>query len=310
MNLPTIHIPVLLNEVMEILKPQKDEFFIDGTFGAGGHSEKILETIGEAGKILAIDWDPSTKLRASEKAGERNENLLKRKNVVFVNANYAKLKEILREKNLPKADGLLLDLGFSSDQLNSPAGESGKGFSFNPSAREEPLIMSYGNGGLTAYEVVNSYPKEALQEIIKNLGEERFAGRIAEAIADSRKKTSIKTNVQLAEIIRRAVPKKYEHGRIDPATRTFQALRIYVNEELENLKTILGDLASVLKKGGRVAVISFHSLEDRIVKNVFRDLKNNKKAELLNKKPITALREEIFKNPRSRSAKLRGIRLI
>ncbi len=292
------HIPVLLNEVMEILKPQKGEFFIDGTFGAGGHSEKILEAIGENGKILAIDWDEKTKTR--------NAKLLEKKNIIFVEGNYAKLKEILQEKNLPKADGLFLDLGFSSDQLR----DSGKGFSFNSSAEEEPLIMSYGKNELTAYEVVNSYPKDAIQEIIKNLGEERFAGRIAEAIAESRRKNPIKTNVQLAEIIRRAVPKRYENGRIDPATRTFQALRIYVNGELENLKIVLGDLESVLKKGGRVAVISFHSLEDRIVKNVFRDLKNNKKAELLSKKPITASREEIFKNPRSRSAKLRGIKLV
>jgi 16S rRNA (cytosine1402-N4)-methyltransferase len=289
------HIPVLLNEVMEILKPQKGEFFIDGTFGAGGHSEKILEAIGENGKVLAIDWD--------EKAKDRNAELLEKKNIIFVEGNYAKLKEILQERNLPKVDGLLLDLGFSSDQLKG----SEKGFSFSASAGEEPLIMSYGNSELTAYEVVNSYPKEALQEIIKNLGEERFASRIAEAIIESRRRNQIKTNLQLAEIIRRAVPKNYEHGRIDPATRTFQALRIYVNGELENLKTILGDLESIVKIGGRVAVISFHSLEDRIVKNIFRDLKNNKKVELLNKKPITASREEIFKNPRSRSAKLRGI---
>ena len=286
------HIPVLLNEVMEILKPGKGEFFIDATFGRGGHSEKILEAIGEEGTLLAIDWD--------EKAKERNEKILKRKNVIFANANYAKVKDILKEKNLPAADGLLLDLGFSSDQLE----ESGKGFSFK---KDEPLIMSYGENGLTAREVVNSYPQEALEEIIRNLGEERFAGRIARNIAENRRKAPIQTSFQLAEIIRRAVPGGYERGRIDPATRTFQAFRIYVNGELDNLKAILDDLGIILKAGGRAAIISFHSLEDRIVKNHFRDLKNQGKAELLNKKVIIASREEAAINPRSRSAKLRGI---
>jgi 16S rRNA (cytosine1402-N4)-methyltransferase len=286
------HIPVLLNEAMEILKPRKGEFFIDATFGRGGHSEKILEAIGKTGALLAIDWD--------EKAKERNSKLLENKNVIFVNSNYAKVKDILKEKNLPKADGLLLDLGFSSDQLE----ESGKGFSFK---KDEPLIMSYGEDGLTAGEVINSYPQEKLEEIIRNLGEERFAGRIARNIVESRNAIPIETSFQLAEIIRKAVPGGYERGRIDPATRTFQALRIYVNGELENLKTVLGDLGVILKSGGRAAIISFHSLEDRIVKNYFRDLKKSDKAELLNKKIITASREEATANPRSRSAKLRGI---
>ncbi|MHB9019710.1 MAG: 16S rRNA (cytosine(1402)-N(4))-methyltransferase RsmH [Minisyncoccota bacterium] len=292
------HIPVLLNEVMEILRPQKGEFFIDGTFGAGGHSEKILEAIGEKGKLLAFDWD--------EKAAQRNRSIFEKKNFVFHNVNYADAKKILQENDLPKADGLLLDLGFSSDQLE----DSGKGFSFK---KDEPLIMSYGKnlsaqaGGLTAYEVVNTYPEEKLLEIIKEFGEERFPGRIARVIVENREKEPIKTSLQLARIIRSALPRNYEQGRIDPATRTFQALRIYVNGELENVKKVLGDLDGIVKSGGRVAVISFHSLEDRIVKNIFRDLKKSGKAELLNKKIISASREEILTNPRSRSAKLRGI---
>ena len=286
------HIPVLLNEVMEILKPQKGEFFIDGTFGAGGHSEKILEAIGEKGKLFAFDWDP--------KAGERNKLILEKKNFTFANVNYANTKEFLKKNDLPKVDGLLLDLGFSSDQLE----DSGKGFSFK---KDEPLVMSYGEGGLTAYEVVNSYSEEKLLEIIKELGEERFPGRIARVIVESRQKEPIKTSLQLARIIRSALPRNYEKGRIDPATRTFQALRIYVNGELENIKKILGDLESIVKSGGRVVVISFHSLEDRIVKNIFRDMKKSGKAELLNKKIISASRDEVLINPRSRSAKLRGI---
>lgn len=298
-----MHIPVLLNEVMEILKPQKGEFFIDGTFGAGGHSEKIMEAIGENGRLLAFDWDPSAEFRAKEKPAFAKAMAGEGKNFMFANVNYANTKEFLREKNLPKADGLLLDLGFSSDQLE----ESGKGFSFK---NDEPLIMSYGQGGLTAYEVVNSYPEEKLLEIIRDLGEERFSGRIARVIIENRQKAPIKTSLQLASIIRSAVPRNYEKGRIDPATRTFQALRIFVNGELENIKKVLGDLEEIVKIGGRVAVISFHSLEDRIVKNIFRDLKKSGKAELLNKKIISASRDEVLRNPRSRSAKLRGIVMV
>lgn len=277
---------------MEILKPQKGEFFIDGTFGAGGHSEKILEAVGEKGMLLAFDWD--------EKAAERNKSIFEKKNFMFRNVNYVDIKKILKENDLPKADGLLLDLGFSSDQLE----DSGRGFSFK---KDEPLVMSYGKGGLTAYEVVNTYSEEKLLEIIKELGEERFPGRIARVIVESRQKEPIKTSLQLAQIIRSALPRNYEHGRIDPATRTFQALRIYVNGELENVKNVLSDLEEIIKSGGRVAVISFHSLEDRIVKNIFRDLKKSGKVELINKKIISASRDEILNNPRSRSAKLRGI---
>ena len=285
---------------MEILKPQKGEFFIDGTFGAGGHSEKILEAIGEKGKLLAFDWDPSAELRVKEKPAFAKAMAGEGKNFTFANVNYANTKEFLAENDLLKVDGLLLDLGFSSDQLE----DSGKGFSFK---KDEPLVMSYGEGGLTAYEVVNTYSEEKLSEIIKELGEERFPGRIARVIVESRQKEPIKTSLQLARIIRSALPRNYEKGRIDPATRTFQALRMYVNGELKNIKKVLGDLESIVKSGGRVAVISFHSLEDRIVKNIFRDLKKSGKAELLNKKIISASRDEILINPRSRSAKLRGV---
>ncbi len=297
-----MHIPVLLNEVMEILKPQKGEFFIDGTFGAGGHSEKILEAIGEKGRLLAFDWDPSAELGAKEKPAFAKAMAGEGKNFMFRNVNYADTKKVLQENDLPKADGLLLDLGFSSDQLE----DSGKGFSFR---KDEPLVMSYGKTGLTAYEVVNAYPEEKLLEIIKEYGEERFPGRIARVIVESRQKEPIKTSLQLAQIVRSALPRNYEHGRIDPATRTFQALRIYVNGELENIKKVLGDLEEIVKSGGRVAVISFHSLEDRIVKNIFRDMKKAGKAELINKKIISASRDEIISNPRSRSAKLRGIKI-
>ena len=289
------HIPVLLNEVMEILKPQKGESFIDGTFGAGGHSEKILEAIGDSGKLISFDWD--------EKAQERNKNIFGRNNFLFIRGNYKNIKEILKEKSLSRVDGLLLDLGFSSDQLEY----SGKGFSFK---KDEPLVMSYGEGELTAADVVNSYSEEQLKEIIKTFGEEKYPGRIARAIVEARHQAPIKTSFQLAQIVRSVLPKGYERGRIDPATRTFQAIRIFVNGELDNLQKVLRDLKDIVKSGGRVAIISFHSLEDRIVKNAFRDFKKEGIAEILTKKPITASLEEIKNNPRSRSAKLRGIKII
>ncbi len=289
------HIPVLLNEVMEILKPQKGESFIDGTFGAGGHSEKILEAIGDSGKLISFDWD--------EKAQERNKDIFGRNNFLFIRGNYKNIKEILKEKSLSKVDGLLLDLGFSSDQLEY----SGRGFSFK---KDEPLVMSYGEGELTAEDVVNSYSEEQLKEIIKTFGEEKYPGRIARAIVEARHQAPIKTSFQLAQIVRSVLPKGYERGRIDPATRTFQAIRIFVNGELDNLKKVLEDLKDIVKSGGRVAIISFHSLEDRIVKNAFRDFKKEGIAEILTKKPITASLEEIKNNPRSRSAKLRGIKII
>ncbi len=280
---------------MEILKPQKGESFIDGTFGAGGHSEKILEAIGDSGKLISFDWD--------EKARERNKNIFGRNNFLFIHGNYKNIKEVLKEKSLSKVDGLLLDLGFSSDQLE----DSGKGFSFK---KDEPLVMSYGESGLTAADVVNSYSEEQLKEIIKTFGEEKYPGRIARAIVEARRQAPIKSSFQLAQIVRSVLPRGYERGRIDPATRTFQAIRIFVNGELDNLQKVLRDLKEIVKSEGRVAIISFHSLEDRIVKNVFRDFKKEGVAEILTKKPITASLEEIKNNPRSRSAKLRGIKII
>jgi 16S rRNA (cytosine1402-N4)-methyltransferase len=271
------HIPVLLNEVIRVLDPKAGEFFIDGTFGSGGHARAVEERIGPKGKLLAIDW---------AKTGE----------------NFADLPEIMTEKKLEKADGLLLDLGFSSEQLDSPAG-GGRGFSFQ---RDEPLLMTYSDGEKPVSQILREVSLSELENIIRTFGEERFAGRIAKAI----KKTLPTTSGKLAEAIRRAVPRNYERGRIDPATRTFQALRIYANRELENLESILKNLERVLKIGGRVAIISFHSLEDRIVKNYFRDYAREGKLELITKKPIMATAEEVKSNPKSRSAKLRAASLI
>lgn len=267
------HAPVLLNEIIKILDPQPGEFFVDGTAGAGGHSKAILEKTGSSGKFLAIDW---------EKTGE----------------NYANLPEILDQKNLGKADGLLIDLGFSSEQLGA-----GRGFSF---LKDEPLLMTYDLSEKPVKQILKELNEQELAAIIKTYGEERYAARIARAIKAASRKKPIETTGQLAEIIRSAVPKNYERGRLHPATRTFMALRIYANRELENLETLLKNLHRILKPGGRAAIISFHSLEDRLVKNYFRDYAKAGKVEILTKKPIIATSEEIRQNPRSRSAKLRA----
>ncbi|MCL5004602.1 MAG: 16S rRNA (cytosine(1402)-N(4))-methyltransferase RsmH [Patescibacteria group bacterium] len=303
-----MHTPVLLKESIAILDPKPEEFFIDGTVGSGGHSEAILEKIGPNGKLLCVDWD--------EKAIKNLKNFKfkdLKKNVILVNGNYANLPEILKENNLPKADGLIVDLGFSSEQLSS-----GKGFSF---MKDEPLDMRYGDGEMTAAEVINSFNEKDLADIFWKYGEERFSRQIAKKIVEERRKKRILTTFELVEIIKKAVPKFYEKGRIHPATRVFQALRIYVNRELENLETLLKNLDKIIKNKpphqtklwcggkGRVAIISFHSLEDRLVKNYFRQMAKEGLAEILTKKPITPSEEEIKNNPRSRSAKMRAIEL-
>ena len=266
------HVPVLLNEVLRVMDPKPGEFFIDGTFGAGGHSRAIRERIID-GKLLSIDW---------EKTGD----------------NYADLARILKERNLGKADGLLLDLGFSSEQLGG-----GKGFSFQIN---EPLFMIYDLNQKPVRTLLKELREDELAEIIRNLGGEKLSGRIARVIKETIRRKGIETTFDLAEAVKAAVPGNYEHGRIHPATRTFQALRIYANNVLGNLEKVLKDLLKILKPGGRVAIISFHSLEDKLVKNYFRDYAKEEKLKIITKKPIEATPEEIRDNPRSRSAKLRA----
>lgn len=292
-----IHIPVLLNEAISLLKPNKGEFFIDGTVGGGGHAVSILERILPDGMFLGIDWNKDS----LERAKQRIETKFK---IFWANDNFAELPKILKKYDLGKADGLILDLGFSSEQLEW----SGRGFSFN---RDEPLLMTYSDENEPVYRVLATRNEEELAEIIKNFSEEKYAEKIAKAIIKRNKIGNIlRSSAELAEVIKNAVPENYEHGRIHPATRTFQALRIYVNKELENLENVLTNLFRIVKVGGRAAIISFHSLEDRMVKNYFRDYAKEGKVELLTKKPIVASKEEILKNPRSRSAKLRAVRVV
>jgi 16S rRNA (cytosine1402-N4)-methyltransferase len=290
------HTPVLLNEVIRLLNPQPGEFFIDGTIDGGGHSAEILKRILPGGKLLGVDRDESAILRLKSEFKSYKPNL------ILTAGNYADLPEILGRKKLPRADGLLLDLGFSSEQLTS-----GRGFSFSV---DEPLLMTYSRATRPLRERLPELSEKQLADIIYSFGGERYARRIAKAIKEAERKKRIRTSGELAAIVRGAVPKNYERGRINPATRTFQALRIWVNDELGNLKKVLGELREILRPGGRVAVISFHSLEDRAVKEAFRRGVKEGWLTLLTKKPVFPEEEEIKRNPRSRSAKLRVGRMV
>ncbi len=295
-----MHTPVLLNETIKYLDPKEGDFVIDATVGAGGHSKEILKIIGLRGKLLGMDWDFEQIRRAEEILdGKLNEQ------VILIQGNYGDLKEIILRGKFRLADSVLVDLGFSSDQLDL----SGRGFSFQ---KDEPLDMRFDAVGnsVTAMEVVNGSREDELAEIIWKYGEERFSRKIARAIIDRRHKERILTTFQLIEAIASAMPKTaIKNSKINFATRTFQALRIYVNQELENLERLLGSLGDILKPGGKVVIISFHSLEDRIVKNSFKGMAKEKRLEILTKKPVVAGAEEIIKNPRSRSAKLRAGKL-
>ncbi|MEK7195966.1 MAG: 16S rRNA (cytosine(1402)-N(4))-methyltransferase RsmH [Patescibacteria group bacterium] len=288
------HTPVLLNKVLEILAPATGQFIIDGTMDGGGHAALIIKRITPHGTFLGVDLDREMIAEAKKKF--RSD---KGVDINLVESNYANIPAILKNKKLGKADGLLLDLGFSSNQL-----ESGRGFSFR---KDEPLLMAYDRDGQTAAEVVNGLSEKELADIFYTYGEERRSRQIAKRIVEARKKKRIMTTGELAEVVRGTVGKSYEGGRIDPSTRVFQALRIYVNRELENLSQVLAELKDILRSGGIAAIISFHSLEDRLVKQAFKQMERDGVAEILTKKPITADLEEQRDNPRSRSAKLRAI---
>src|SRR5258708_2189028 len=273
---------------------------IDGTVDGGGHAAAIIKKIVPGGRFLGIDWDAS--MIAKREAERRETEQAHAVNEHYTHGNYAELPAILAKEKLGKADGLLLDLGFSSEQLQS----SGRGFSFSESAADEPLLMTYDDSRAPVAKVIRELSEEELADVIFKFGGERLSRRIAKAIVFQGKKKRIMTSGELAEVVRSAVPKGYERGRIDPATRTFQALRIYANHELENLETVLDNLSKILKSGGRAVIISFHSLEDRIVKNKFRDMAKSGNIKIITKKPMVASDEEVRENPRSRSAKLRA----
>jgi len=271
-----MHIPVLLNEIIEQIESNKN--YVDCTLGFGGHSKEILKKNGPNGKVLGIEIDK-----------EIFEKTIKDERLIAVNDSYVNLEKIVEKHNFKDISGILLDAGMSSYHIDL----SGRGFSFN---KDEPLLMNYGNR-ISAEEIINEYSEDEIERILREYGEEKFSKKIAKKIVEERKKKRIKSTLQLVEIVKKIVPR----SKINPATRTFQAIRIETNKELENLENVLPQALKLLNRGGKLFIISFHSLEDRIVKNF---IKNN---QLELNKPITPSEQEIKSNPRSRSAKLRII---
>ena len=292
MNVRMVHQPVLLKEVIELLDIHEGDIYLDATVGEGGHALEIKKRCGSKVEIVGIDADPRAIERIREKFKEGKFEVL----------NFREIDRAPKTLGIESPNKILFDLGWSKEQFALGS----RGFSFQI---DEPLDMRYGKESkFNAYDIVNKWQEQNIRTIIESYGEERFAGKIAKAIVKSRKEKPIKTSFELVEVIMKATPVWYHHKKIHPATKTFQALRIAVNDELEALQEGLEKAFEILKKGGRLAVISFQSLEDRIVKNFFRSLKNQTRAEVLIKKPIIAGRQEIKENLRSRSAKLRVIK--
>lgn len=292
------HVPVLLEEAVSVLALRPDSVVVDCTLGGGGHGRAIVQELGPKGVYIGLDADPAAvEAAAGLKQAEAR--------VELVNDNFANLRQILAGLALAP-NAVLADLGWRTDQFEN----GGKGFSF---LGDEPLLMTFGDPErhlFTAADVVNDWGEESIADIIYGYGEERHARRIAKAIVSAREAGEIKTAKQLAAIVEGAVPAFYRRLKIHPATRTFQAIRIAVNDELGALRTLLEDGFDCLAPGGRIAIISFHSLEDRLVKQFFNQQARDQKALKLIKKPIVASEAEREANPRSRSAKLRVIEKI
>lgn len=295
-----MHIPVLLNEVIKIFDPRTSQQYIDATVNSGGHARAIAERTLPEGKVIGVDWDCDLIKNLENELQASSVN-----NIKIFCENYANLQPLVRKYNLGPSDGILLDLGFSSYHVET----SQRGFSF---LKNEKLDMRYSpdHNDLTASKIINTWPEKSIEDILRTYGEERFARRIARRIVASRTKHKIQTTGELAQIVSGSIPYRPHRNAIHPATRTFQALRIAVNSELENLEHFLAGAAEILKPKGIVAIISFHSLEDRVVKNFFKHAQADGKFEIITKKPVVAQSEEVRINPRARSAKLRAARKI
>ncbi|AGK97737.1 16S rRNA (cytosine(1402)-N(4))-methyltransferase RsmH [Clostridium pasteurianum] len=301
------HIPVLLDECIEGLNIKEDGVYVDCTLGGAGHSSEIIKRLSNKGRLIGIDQDAEAIKAASDKLSDYN-------NVTYVHNNFYNIEKILDELQIEKVDGILMDLGVSSYQLD----EAERGFSY---MNDAPLDMRMNRqNSLSAYEIVNNYSEDELYSLIKDYGEEKFAKRIAAFIMERRKEEPIKTTFQLVDIIKSAIPAKFRREGPHPAKRTFQAIRIEVNRELEILDKAIEDGVNKLRSGGRIAIITFHSLEDRIVKTKFKKLQNpcecpkdfpicvcgkKPKINIITRKPREASENELEINPRSRSAKLR-----
>jgi 16S rRNA (cytosine1402-N4)-methyltransferase len=308
------HKSVLPREAIESLDLRSGSVVVDATLGSGGHTEEILKKLGDDGRLIVIDIDEGNierfrskvKIQKSEAEGK----------IFLVNDNFKNIESILTDLGIGKVDAILADLGYSSDQLEGL--EYGMSF-----LKDAPLDMRLDRKGkLDARRVVNEYPEEKLEEIIRKYGEEKFSGRIAKKIVEARDVSPIRTTKELAEMIKGVIPARFQKRNLNPATKTFQAIRIEVNSELENLEIFLEGAMGALRSGGRLSVITFHSLEDRIVKNKFREnargcicpasfpkcVCGKKPAlRLITKKPVIPGSGETEKNPRARSAKLRTV---
>lgn len=302
------HTPVLLQECIDNLNIKEDGIYVDGTIGGGGHSLEICNRLGNTGTLIGIDRDKDA-LKASRKRLE-NQNC----KTIFIQSDFADIKHVLKELKIEKIDGALLDIGVSSFQLDNPD----RGFSY---MNDAPLDMRMNaENGITAYDVVNSYSKEDLTNLIRNYGEERWAKRIADFIAKDREIKPINTTLELTEIIKKAIPAKARRKGHHPAKKTFQAIRIEVNDELGQISKSVDEYIDVLNSHGRLCIITFHSLEDRIVKEKIQKRLNpctcpaefpvcicGKKTDIkkITRKPLIASEKEVGLNPRARSAKLR-----
>ena len=295
------HIPVLLDESIIGLSIKKGDVIVDGTLGGGGHTFEIIKRFGKDVKIIGLDLDIDAKARTEKLIGDTLSDF------IFVNSGFQDIDKVLEDLEIKKVDKILLDLGISSFQLEI----AGRGFSF---LKNEPLLMTMKKEpsatDLTARDIVNTWDENIIADIIYGFGEEKYSRKIAKMIVEARKEKEIETTFDLVKIIEEAVGKNYRGMKIHPSTRTFQALRIATNSELSNLEQVIEKGFEHLSVGGRMAIISFHSFEDRIVKQAFVKLKEKGIANVLTKKPIIPSEDEIKTNPRSRSSKLRLIEKI
>lgn len=302
-----VHVSVLLNECIDGLNINPEGVYVDGTLGGAGHSKEIAKRL-TTGKLICFDQDMTAINNAKEVLADYMDR------VILIYSNFENLKEELEERGIKKIDAILLDLGVSSYQLDTPE----RGFSY---MNDAPLDMRMNeNASLTAYDVINKYSENSLAKVIRDYGEENWAKRIATFICEKRAEKPITTTLELVDVIKSAVPVKARDANLHPAKRTFQAIRIEVNSELDVIGKTLKSAMEMMEKGGRLVVITFHSLEDRIVKSFYKDMAqgcicppelpicmcdNQPKLKFINKKPIMATKEELEYNPRSRSAKLR-----
>lgn len=289
----SVHRSVLLQEVLQHLHIHEGDIVVDATLGGGGHAKEMAKAAGQSGTLIGFDADSAAIARAQVALCDAPGT------VVLVQSNFRNIDTVLAQKNITGVNAALFDLGYSSDQL-----ESGRGFTF---LKDEPLSMSLSDtdAPYTAADIVNTWSEQSIADIVYGWGEERYAKRIAHEIVRTRSQEPITTTFQLVAAIERAVPTAYTRGKIHCATKTFQALRIAVNDEIQAIAQALERIRPYMAQGGSIAVISFHSIEDRVVKNIFRTWEKENVAERVTKKPVVPTPEELVANPRARSAKLR-----